>query len=98
MNKSPVYTLTAAVLGTLLVIIPLFIVPAADLGHFEKAVPQSLPERMKNLELYGDRGTLIPCVTCETPVQSYFAELWILALSLAIALAVYFVVRAKFLH
>ena len=86
-KKLLVYALTAAVLGALLVLAPLFFVPTAEHCGAEYA-PQVLSERIKALEaLYGLRGTAM---------QGYLTGIMTFAVGLITATAAYLLVKAKF--
>jgi hypothetical protein len=86
-KKLLVYALTAAVLGALLVVAPLFFVPLAEHYGAEYA-PQTLSERVKILEaLYGLRGNAM---------QGYLTGIITFAVGLMTATVAYLLVKAKF--
>ncbi|MBX5320394.1 MAG: hypothetical protein QHH12_04600 [Candidatus Bathyarchaeota archaeon] len=89
MKKGLVYSLMAAVLGVLVVVVPLFLMPIADMEHYgTEFEPLALSERMRNLEtLYG---------LGKASTQGYFAGLSIFIIGFAAAVVVYLLVKARF--
>lgn len=86
-KKLLVYALTAAILGALLVIAPLFFVPIVEHYGAEYAL-QTLSERIKTLEaLYGLRGNA---------VQGYLTGIITFAVGFITATIVYLLVKAGF--
>ncbi|MCS7123874.1 MAG: hypothetical protein NZ932_00430 [Candidatus Bathyarchaeota archaeon] len=73
MKKSLAYSLIAVFVGMLVVVVPLFLVPAVDMGLEAKFLPQFIPEKMRSLEEISGLG-------------------------LAVALAKYYIVRARLFH
>lgn len=92
MHKCLIYSLTAAVLGVLLVIAPLFFMPTIKNTEYLEvgSVPQMLSERMKVFErAYEPR---------ENIAQSIFNNMLIFTAGFAAAVVVRLLVKAKFSH
>ena len=86
-KKLLVYALTAAVLGALLVVAPLFFLPIVE-NYGTEYAPQTLSERIKTLEaLYGLRGNAI---------QGYLTGIITFAVSFVTATVAYLLMKAKF--
>lgn len=80
----------AAVLGALVVLTPLFLLPAIGTGFEAKLALYSVPERVESPEeLYG---------LSKAPVQGYLAVSLTLVVGLAAAMAAYSIVRVRLSH
>lgn len=89
LHKSLIYALMAAVLGVLLVVVPLFFVSAFETieGYQYVISPQTLSMRQKALE-----------EAREFSIPNYSIGLVVFIAGFAVAVTAYFLVKAKFSH
>lgn len=85
LHRGLIYALIAAVLGVLLVVVPLFFVSAVEtMEGYEYMALKTLSERMKALE--------------KAYAPNYSAGLFVFTVGFIAAIIVYLLVKAKFSH